>query len=137
MTANDKFNQEYAKAKQVILKGGEKVMRGIAIEIFGEVIHQSPVDTGRFKGNWQATLTKPAGGVLSTEDKDGTATEAKANSVIATFTMAKKSMLLTNNLPYAVPLADGHSKQRPAGWIDAITAGFQAAVDKVAREEKQ
>lgn len=135
-TGNKKFDSDYAKAKQVLLKGGEKVMRGIAIEIFGEVIHQSPVDKGTFKGNWQATIDKPATGTLDTQDKDGSATVSKANAVIATFTAAKKSMLLTNNLPYAQRLADGHSKLRPKGWIDRITAGFQAAVDKVAKEQK-
>lgn len=135
-TGNQKFDKEFENAKKVLLKGCDKVMRGVAIEVFGEVIHQSPVDKGTFKGNWQCTLTKPAGGTLDTTDKGGDATVAKANSVIATFTIAKKSLLLTNNLPYAQRLADGWSKQRPSGWIDSIIAGFQAVVDKVAREEK-
>lgn len=136
-TGNAKFDAEFRKATKIILEGSEKVIRGVAIDIFGEVIHQSPVDTGRFKGNWQTTLTKPASGVVETLDPSGNSTQGKANAVIAKFKLAAKSLLLTNNLPYAEALASGHSKQRPSGWIESITANFQAVVDKVAKENEK
>ena len=136
-TGNPKFDAEFRKATKVILDGSEKVLRGVAIDIFGEVIHQSPVDTGRFKGNWQAALTKPASGTVDATDPGGSATQGKANAVIAKFKFAAKSMLLTNNLPYAERIATGWSKQRPSGWIEAITSNFQAVVDKVAKENQK
>jgi len=43
-----------------------QVLRKSALGAFTEVINISPVDTGRFRGNWQTSIGAPAGGVLST-----------------------------------------------------------------------
>jgi hypothetical protein len=43
-----------------------------------------------------------------------------------------------NNLPYAEPLANGHSKQAPAGWVQGVAKDVQGrvriAADKIGRE---
>lgn len=137
--------------KNIVLNASEKVMRGVAIDIFGEVIHQSPVGNpsiwktkyppkgyigGRFKGNWQTSVSKPASGELDTIDKSGAQTTGKMLGVVAKFKVAMKSLYLTNNLPYASRLAEGWSKQRPDGWIDRIVMKFQGVVNKVAKENE-
>lgn len=130
------FEKEWEHAKKVVMVASEKVIRGAALDIFSSIIKASPVDTGRFRGNWQTTLSSPAQGELDTTDKNGQATLSKSEAVIAKYNLRAKSVFLTNNLPYADRLANGWSQQAPSGWIDSIISKFQSAVEKAAKENE-
>ena len=41
---------------------------------------------------------------------------------------------LTNNLPYAVPLEEGYSKQAPAGMVALTVQDFQSVVAQIGIE---
>jgi nitroimidazol reductase NimA-like FMN-containing flavoprotein (pyridoxamine 5'-phosphate oxidase superfamily) len=43
---------------------------------------------------------------------------------------------LVNNLPYAVPLEYGHSKQAPGGMVRITLARFQQVVDEAIRNNQ-
>lgn len=130
------FESEWANARRVVLQATERTIRGTALKVFSAIIKASPVDTGRFKGNWQCSVERPLSGELEIEDKDGGVTIAAAEAAIATYTTMKSSIFLTNNLPYADRLANGWSKQRPSGWIETIVSGFQQAANKSAKENE-
>jgi hypothetical protein len=89
----------------------------------------SPVDTGRFRGNWQVGLTAPVTGTLATLDKSGAATIARGNQVLS---QAKSGgvIYINNNLPYAQRLEYGWSKQAPSGMVRITLARFQSMLDK-------
>jgi hypothetical protein len=92
------------------------VVRKIALDLFRRVILRSPVDTGRFRGNWQVAIDSIPEGVLEIDDKSGAATVAKATAE-ALNVKAGDVIYLVNNLPYASRLENGWSPQAPAGII--------------------
>lgn len=116
-----------AKAK----KNPETVMRSVSLKLFSAIIKASPVDTGRFRGNWQTTGVTPATGLIAGVDPTGN----KAVNSAATFiTNAPgwNTFTLTNNLPYAERLEYGWSKQAPVGMVRVNIARFQQLINEEA-----
>ena len=92
----------------------DAVIRKVSFSLFTKVVITSPVDTGRFKGNWQPSINSIPAGTLDTTDKSGAATIARIEAV----TLQAKAgdvIYLISNLPYAVRLEYGHSKQEAGG----------------------
>lgn len=116
-----------AKAKG----NADLVVRKVALEMFSRVITKSPVDTGRFRGNWQVAIGSIPGGTLVLDDKAGTATIARVTAV-ALGLKAGEVIYLVNNLAYALPLEYGHSKQAPSGMVRLTIAEFQGVVTAAA-----
>lgn len=110
-----------AKAK----KNPETVMRSVSLKLFSAIIKASPVDTGRFRGNWQTTGVTPATGLIAGVDPTGN----KAVNSAATFITNASgwgTFTLTNNLPYAERLEYGWSKQAPVGFVRVNIARFNS-----------
>ena len=120
--------QEFvAKAK----KNPETVIRSVSLKLFSAIIKASPVDTGRFRGNWQTTGVTPATGLIAGVDPTGN----KAVNSAATFiTNAPgwNTFTLTNNLPYAERLEYGWSKQAPTGIVRVNVIRFQQLINEEA-----
>lgn len=109
------------------------VVRKVALDLFRRVIMKSPVDTGRFKGNWQVAIGSVPAGTLEINDKAGTATIAKVTA--ATMQLeAGQIITLVNNLAYASALEYGHSKQAPNGMVRLTVAEYGAVVNRAAAE---
>tara|TARA_R110000822_G_scaffold130883_1_gene267639 strand:+ start:89 stop:478 length:390 start_codon:yes stop_codon:yes gene_type:complete len=91
-----------------------KRVRVIAMAMLNEIVLRSPVDTGRFRGNNIVSLGAPV--YTSTVNVDPTGAET-INQGLSAMTGLEPftQVFIQNNLPYAVPLEDGHSKQAPAG----------------------
>jgi hypothetical protein len=88
---------------EYIEKKMKTLVRAAVLETERRLKERSPVDTGRFRSNWQTV----------TEDFSGS---------------------VSNNLPYAERLADGWSKQAPAGWIDGTAKDIQTWVQQQAKD---
>lgn len=86
----------------------------IAMAMLNEIVLRSPVDTGRFRGNNIVSVGAPV--YTSTVNVDPTGAET-INQGLSAMTGLEPftQVFIQNNLPYAVPLEDGHSKQAPAG----------------------
>jgi hypothetical protein len=87
---------------------------------------------GRFRGNWQFSIGTPAEGELDQVDPAGGATLAKLRLQVEQLTIGQTAYIV-NNLPYAVPLEYGHSKQAPGGMVRITLARFQQIVDEAIR----
>lgn len=109
------------------------VVRKIALDVFRRVIMKSPVDTGRFRGNWQVAIGNIPAGTLAIDDKSGTATMAKVTAATMRLN-AGEVIHLVNNLAYARALEYGHSKQAPNGMVRLTLAEFPQVVRKAASE---
>jgi hypothetical protein len=115
----------------------ELVLKKVGIELFRRVIMRTPVDTGRLRANWQATIGAAASGELDETDSSGQArpdgggsskTTAKMQAVVLGADVAKP-IYLTNNLPYAAVIEFGGSKQQaPAGMARVSVQEFQDIV---------
>jgi hypothetical protein len=102
----------------------ETAVRKIALDVFTEVILMSPVDTGRFRGNWQVAIGSIPTGTLEIDDKAGTVLGLEPGQTI----------YLVNNLPYAIPLEMGSSDQAPGGMIRLTVQRWKPIVEAVGRE---
>lgn len=92
------------------------VTKKLGLEALNKVVLRSPVDTGRFRANWNVSFTTQDNTTTENKDKPGTATIAKGQTTIEGLGELKV-VWLTNALPYANRLENGWSKQAPAGMV--------------------
>ena len=102
----------------------EAIVRKIALEMFSRIILRSPVDTGRFRANWQVAIGSVPTGTLELEDKTGTATISKVQAATLSLNAGER-ITFVNNLPYAQRLEDGYSTQAPRGMVMLTVQDFQ------------
>ena len=90
------------------------------IDMFATASTSSPVDTGRFRGNWQATVGAPATGTITAPDPTGTAAQSKARAVLASLPDFAV-VYMTNNLEYAEAIDRGlYEPANPRTDADAL-----------------
>jgi len=107
----------------------EKQVRGTLFGLSSRIIKESPVDTGRFRGNWQASIGSPASATTSRLDSTGA---GSINDVAVTVQGLKlgQTFYLANNLPYARRLEYGYSKQAPSGFLRINLQRVQFEINK-------
>ena len=59
---SDIINFSNKSAKEV-----DRIRRGTIIKLFSQVIDDTPVDTGRLRGNWRTSVNKTLDGTLSSQ----------------------------------------------------------------------
>jgi hypothetical protein len=112
-------------------KNPETVARQVSFKLFSAVIKASPVDTGRFRMNWQTAGAVAPSGVIDGTDKGGAAAIGDAASYI--FAASDwNEFTLTNNLPYAERLEYGWSNQAPQGMVRVNVARFNTLLEEEA-----
>lgn len=90
-------------------------LRRQVMQIVQEVVVSSPVDTGAFRGNHRVSVGSiPSGYDLTATDTSGSTTIAKAQQEVLSARIGD-TIYIYNNLPYAIPLENGHSRQAPLG----------------------
>lgn len=122
------------------------VDRGLidVVEIFGSKVQEalvngSPVDTGRFRGNWQVTANKPPLHALNNYDRNGGKTIAEGRRAIRAIMRgggAVRSIHFSNMLIYANALEYGHSKQAPAGVVGIVAARLRSFMAQAIKESR-
>lgn len=113
----------------------DTLVQQVAIEVFVKIILRSPVDTGRFRANWQVSIGDVPEGTLLLEDKTGTATIARVHAEAMNL-QAGDTITLTNNLPYAGKLEEGYSQQAPEGMVELTVQDFPDIVNRIANRMK-
>lgn len=131
--AVESFSLQIEKWTEETQKRVTLAVRKIALDVFERIILKSPVDTGRFRGNWQVQIGSIPTGTLEIDDKSGQVTLAKAQAEVLGV-KAGDTIYLINNLPYARRLEYGWSNQAPEGMVRTTVAEYQPIVDKVVRE---
>lgn len=96
-------------------RNAEVAVRKITMELLSKVVLKSPVDTGRFRGNWFTGLNYAPQDTSAIVDKTGSESISRGNSVVGKYTMRDDAIYIANNLPYAYRLETGYSKQAPRG----------------------
>lgn len=91
--------------------------RAISINLLNGLTLVSPVDTGRFRGNWFLSLGKSSRQTDS--NRRATAAVIEGISVIGKAKAINyPTIILSNNLPYGERLNDGYSTQAPKKFIE-------------------
>jgi len=95
-----------------------QTIRGTLLSFSRRVIRETPVDTGRLRGNWQSSLNVPENIPVERFQKAKTSGAASAD---ASATIDKLQIgdifWFTNNLPYARRIEEGYSLQAPEGML--------------------
>ena len=107
------------KADQVVRKACLQLLRGVVLK--------TPVDTGRARANWMASVDTPVSGTKNFEGDAGSGIQApnESSGSVASIALGQQAVKqatgrvfwLSNNLPYIERLEYGHSKQSPQGMV--------------------
>jgi hypothetical protein len=113
-------------------------MKRMTLEAFSRVVQRSPVDTGRFRANWQVGVgTRPT--TYSTELADRASQGAPPNGDGMSMTLEQVAKInpqtvatyVVNNLPYAERLENGHSQQAPNGMVEVTAQELRVAAKEI------
>jgi hypothetical protein len=128
------FAKDFERFAKLTNASLDETGRAIVLELFGSTIKDTPVDTGRARGNWQTSMDSPATG--ETDRKGEGPALAEVSQQAASFG-AGKIIYLTNNLPYIYRLEFlGWSQQSPDGMARKNVARIQSIVRKAVAENK-
>tara|TARA_R110000764_G_C10736646_1_gene350207 strand:- start:50 stop:451 length:402 start_codon:yes stop_codon:yes gene_type:complete len=108
-------NDWKAKEKDIL-----KIFARIENDALTGIVMKSPVDTGRFRSNWSVSVSVPDLTILpksTIKSASQVVTEGR-NKIKANKKLT--NVYIQNNLPYAMRLENGWSKQAPTGMV-AIT----------------
>lgn len=111
-----------------VLRDGSELQRKITAAMLQGVVLKSPVNTGAFRGNHRVSIgsvdyTKD----FQKKDKSGTTTIADGMAKILSVQLGMR-VFISNNLPYAIRLENGHSKEQAPLGIYSIT--FQSVTSR-------
>lgn len=114
----------------------DELVRQVVLDIYQRIVVRSPVDTGRFRNNWQIGVGAPANGTFGAprgkvgqdgagrwRDQAGRFARAPTAAMVS-LPGAGHRYFITNNLPYARRLEYGWSKQAPEGMVRITVAEF-------------
>ena len=76
---------------------------------------------GTFRRNWIVSIGGFNESIIEGQDEVGATTAAAGRSVIEGWKAQRRlqtNLVIQNNVPYANRLAQGFSRQAPAGWVD-------------------
>lgn len=123
------MSQTVEQAAEKLNQRMDKLVRGTLIGMTSKIIERSPVDTGRFRANWQLSIGYPAVTEVSGTDKSGAKAKRNAAQTINS-TKVGRIFYLTNNLPYAEMLEFGWSKQAPFGMVRRTLAEYRKIFER-------
>lgn len=101
-----------------------QVVQKIGLETLARVVMKSPVDTGRFRGNWNVSINSADYSTSAKVDPLGPATIATGQTPILGLP-EPEVIWISNGLPYANRLENGWSKQAPAGMVAVTVAEIE------------
>ena len=110
------FSQQIAAFGPKAAARVDNVRRGVVMKLFSAVILDTPVDTGRARGNWQVSAEQPITTPTDREDQSGRAPIAEVEQAAKAST-GDVPLFLSNNLPYIQKLEEGHSDKAPEGMV--------------------
>lgn len=117
-----------------------RLRRGLKVHDSMDVKTFDTYTGGRFRGNWQIGINVLPKGETGRIDKNGADTIAAGEQALEAITSGKRfvnSIYWANNVPYALRLEYGHSKQAPNGIVRITARNFAAYWDLAIRLAKQ
>ena len=108
----DKFSRE------MVPEMAEVATKKVALDVLRGAVMNTPVDTGRARGNWQVSINTPAATSSAATDKSGTNSLSKGSVQINSLPAPSGTTIwITNNVPYIERLENGWSSQKADGIL--------------------
>lgn len=134
------FSETVASFSRQTSQKVDRVRRVVTLKLLGSVVMNTPVDTGRLRGNWRPSGGSPLTETTAREDKAGDAVLREIEALTSVST-GDNSVFLTNNLPYAGVAEyggwhgptekvtdEGYSRQSPAGMVRKNVVRFNQLI---------
>lgn len=112
----------------------EDFVKMLGLRALRSLVLKSPVDTGRFKGNWHVSFNKQDMTQFELLDPTGAIALSTGQAALDAFNSGVKAIYIQNSLPYAIELEKGHSNQAPRGMVRITAIEIQDWIDEIARE---
>ena len=126
------FADDVRKFSVAAGESSDGIVRAVTLSLFNGIIRDTPVDTGRARGNWQTTVGAPAGGVIERSGASAAIAEVEANTPKG----SGQETYLANDLPYIEDLEKGSSKQSPEGMVRRNMDRIERNLKKAIRDNK-
>ena len=126
------FQTDISKFVKKSNKAPKDIRDAVLLKLFGAIIKDTPVDTGRLRGNWMTNIGSPN---LETTTKKSNSAISRAKKALSP-SKFEDVIYFTNNLPYAGAIEMGHSKQAPQGMMRTNLTRFEALIAKEAKIQK-
>lgn len=126
------FKQDFAAMMKRAAGREDQLVRTSALGLGSAIVQKSPVDTGRFRANWQYGAGQVNFATNSPDDKTGSSSIGKIALGLQGWKRGE-TIYVTNSLPYAKRLEyDAWSKQAVAGMVRISVMEFKANIKKQA-----
>ena len=112
-----------ARRANQIEEGAPRIVGRVTVVVAQALGFATPVDTGRARGGWLASLNVAREGE-GPPDPSGTSVTTQALAIAARIREERDEAVIVNNVPYIESLNNGSSRQAPAGFVQtAIQLG--------------
>lgn len=122
------FADEIARFAAKTRLSMDTIVRKVVLDVGTSLIDKSPVDTGRFRGNWFLGINA----VNETTTEETESSQSRINVGVEAL-KAGGVVYITNSLPYAIPLEYGHSDQAPNGMVRLTVVEYQQYITNAVR----
>lgn len=120
------FESDWQKVSQKLDRVLSEGIRATLFEVGTAIIKETPVDTGRARGNWQASVNSAASGELSRTSEGAAIVQLSQEASAA----IGNTFFFTNNVPYIRRLEYGYSDQAPQGMVRRNLQNFNRLLAK-------
>lgn len=104
-----------AEFELIALNQSENAIKTAIVGLCGDIISDTPVDTGRLKNNWFSSVDAAS---AETTEQTADAARARLETAVSQGYKLDKVFYFTNNLPYAYRIEfEGWSKKAPQGMV--------------------
>ena len=137
------FQADLRRFAEATKRNLNDTVRAVVLELGTRIVQRSPVDTGRFRGNWQIAAGGPdirtnepfdkqaLGSAPSATTFDRWKGEVNAATIGSTF-------YITNSLPYARKLEyEGWSQQAPSGMVRVTVTEYEQIIRQAIAKAKK
>jgi len=137
MAFNDKFRADIKRFKNKTNNKLDQYARAVVLEIDRRIVMKSPVDSGRFRANWNVGSGYPDTNTTLDTDPSGSGAISKAQRELQSININGQIIYVTNSLPYSYKLEyQGWSMQAPQGMVRVTLAELSGILRSAAYEVK-
>jgi len=139
-----RFSRELIGLTDLIKKEAAIIQKKVCLDLYRDIVEDTPHDTGRAKANWQIDIKEPSDDhPLEEFTNGGEAADRHAEKKAEKFDKEKQlnekgdTIYIFNNLPYIEALEGGHSQQKSPGMMVALNLErFTSYMKKQAKKLK-
>jgi hypothetical protein len=117
------------------LEQQNRITKGIVDSVIQSVVMESPIDTGKFVGDWLVGVDDVPTGTTDIYDTQKTGTVVHLQSQVPE-QASGHVYTVVNNSEYAWPLENGHSMQAPYGMVEKTVIQFERMIQDEVNKSK-